>query len=77
MIYKYTQNYNALTIAGHTHCGQVNLPIIKDLVSPTDHKFIQNYQEINGNKLFITCCAVETLIPIRFFTYPRIDILYL
>lgn len=77
LVYKYPQNLHALTISGHTHCGQVNLPILKEFAIPTKHQFQENFQIANDNKLFISCGAGETLLPIRLFNPPRIDILHL
>ena len=68
-----------LTLAGHTHGGQVNLPIIGRPIVPS--KFGSRYAyglvEENGKKLFVTGGVGTSIIPVRFRVKPEIAMLTL
>jgi predicted MPP superfamily phosphohydrolase len=69
----------SLTLAGHTHGGQVKLPIFGRPHVPS--KFGQRYaygliQEA-GRKLFVTGGVGTSIIPVRFGVSPEIVILHL
>ncbi|MGH9802309.1 MAG: metallophosphoesterase, partial [Blastocatellia bacterium] len=70
-------NRVSLTIAGHTHGGQVALPLIGRLVVPS--KFKQRYAVghviENGKHLFVTTGVGTSIIPVRFGVPPEIAIL--
>ncbi|MBS1791130.1 MAG: metallophosphoesterase [Acidobacteria bacterium] len=70
-------NRVALTIAGHTHGGQVALPLVGRLVVPS--KFKQRYAAghiIEGGKyLFVTTGVGTSIIPVRFRVPPEIAVL--
>jgi predicted MPP superfamily phosphohydrolase len=67
----------SLSLAGHTHGGQVNLPLVGRLVVPS--KFGQRYAygliEENGRKLFVTQGIGTSILPVRFGAPPEIVIL--
>ena len=69
----------SLTLAGHTHGGQVNLPIVGRLIVPS--RFGQRYAyglvEENGRKLFVTGGIGTSIVPVRFRVAPEIVILTL
>jgi predicted MPP superfamily phosphohydrolase len=69
----------ALTIAGHTHGGQVALPIIGRPIVPSD--FGQRYAAghiIEGPKhLFVTTGVGSSILPVRFRVPPEISLLTL
>jgi hypothetical protein len=66
-----------LSLAGHTHGGQVNLPLIGRPVVPS--KFGRRYAyglvEENGKKLFVTEGIGTSIIPVRFRAAPEIVML--
>jgi len=68
-----------LTLAGHTHGGQVNLPLVGRPIVPS--KFGSRYAyglvEENGKKLFVTGGVGTSIIPVRFRVKPEIAILTL
>ncbi len=70
-------NQVALTIAGHTHGGQVALPLIGRPMVPS--KFKQRYAAghiVENNKhLFVTTGVGTSIIPVRFGVPPEIAIL--
>jgi predicted MPP superfamily phosphohydrolase len=69
----------SLTIAGHTHGGQVNLPFVGRLIVPS--KFGQRYamgQVVEqGRHLFVSGGIGTSSIPVRFRVPPEIVILTL
>ena len=66
-----------LTLAGHTHGGQITLPLIGAPVVPS--KFGQRYArgliEEKGRKMIVSQGLGTSLLPIRFNTLPEIVIL--
>jgi predicted MPP superfamily phosphohydrolase len=69
----------SLSVAGHTHGGQVNLPIVGRLIVPS--KFGQRYAygliEEDGRKLFVTGGVGTSILPVRFRVPPEVVILTL
>jgi predicted MPP superfamily phosphohydrolase len=69
----------SLTLAGHTHGGQVKLPIFGRPKVPS--KFGQRYAygliEESGRKLFVTGGVGTSIIPVRFGVPPEVVILQL
>jgi hypothetical protein len=69
----------ALTVAGHTHGGQVNLPFLGRPVVPS--KFGQRYAfghvVEGGRHLFVSGGVGTSIIPVRFRVPPEIVILKL
>ena len=69
----------SLTIAGHTHGGQVNLPFFGRRIVPSKFKeryAIGHIQEA-GHHLFVTPGIGTSMIPVRFRVPPEISILTL
>lgn len=69
----------ALTLAGHTHCGQVNLPLIGRPILPSagSHRWPCGLYDENGRKLFVTGGVGVSILPVRFRAPPEIVILTL
>ncbi len=69
----------SLTLAGHTHGGQVRLPLIGRPVVPS--KYGQRYAygliDEGGRKLFVTGGVGTSILPVRFGVPPEIVILRL
>lgn len=68
-----------LTLAGHTHCGQVNLPILGRLVhaSRMSERWACGLYDEDGRKLFVTGGVGVSILPVRFRAPPEIVILTL
>ncbi len=70
-------NRVALTIAGHTHGGQIALPLVGRLVVPS--RFKQRYAAglviEDGKQLFVTTGVGTSIIPVRFGVPPEIALL--
>lgn len=67
----------ALSVAGHTHGGQVNIPVVGRLVVPSAHGQRFAYGHINeqGRNLFVTAGIGTSILPVRFNQPPEIVIL--
>lgn len=67
----------SLTIAGHTHGGQVDVPLYGPPIVPSD--FGQRYAEglviEDGRRLFVSAGIGTSILPVRFRVVPRVDVL--
>ena len=68
-------NYNVnLILAGHSHNGQVRLPVIGALYTPTyAKKYYDNYYDVNGTDLYISSGIGVSTINYRLFNRPSIN----
>ncbi len=73
-----------VTLTGHTHCGQIRIPVLYKYAIPTEGEWYSGgYYDLgsgsNGsmNKLYITCGVGEVGLPLRLFNPPAVDILEL
>ncbi len=66
-----------LTLAGHTHGGQVNLPLLGRRVVPSDYgeKYAIGYVEEGTRRLFVTSGIGTSILPLRFRVPPEIAVL--
>ncbi len=66
-----------LTIAGHTHGGQVDLPLVGRLIVPSDYgqRFAYGHIVEEGRHLFVSSGIGTSIIPVRFRVPPEIVIL--
>jgi uncharacterized protein len=69
----------SLTIAGHTHGGQVALPGYGPIIVPSAYglKYARGHVVENGNHLFVSTGIGTTMLPVRLCTPPEITILIL
>jgi uncharacterized protein len=69
----------ALTLAAHSHCGQVNLPIVGRLVasSPGSARWPCGLYDQGGRKLFVSGGVGTSILPLRFGCPPEIDVVTL
>jgi len=69
----------SLTIAGHTHGGQVNLPLLGRLIVPSYYgqRYASGHIVEGGRHLFVSTGIGTSIIPVRFRVPPAIDILTL
>jgi uncharacterized protein len=66
-----------LTLAGHTHGGQVNLPLLGRLIVPSDfgERFAAGHVREDGRDLFVTTGIGTSIVPVRFRVPPEIAVL--
>lgn len=72
---KYTNNIADLTLAGHTHGGQIRIPWLYKKVIPTRGNFDQWLTQETNTQLFVTSWLGETWLPLRLFNFPVIDVI--
>lgn len=68
-----------LIVAGHTHCGQINLPFIGPLWVPTDaprSAYCGLYTD-QRRKVFVTSGVGTSILPIRIGAPPQWDMLHI
>lgn len=72
-------NRVAVTLAGHTHCGQVNFPILGRMVhaSRMSERWACGLYDEGGRKLFVTGGVGVSILPVRFRAPPEIVVLTL
>lgn len=75
-------NYNAdITLVGHTHCGQIRLPLIHDwlrpYIYPVEGDFDCGYMRTKYTQLFITPGLWEVFLPMRWRNPPTISVISL
>lgn len=68
-----------LTLAGHTHGGQVNLPVIGRPVVPSRYgqRYAAGHVVEDGRHLFVSVGTGTSILPVRFRVPPEIVILTL
>lgn len=66
-----------LMLSGHTHGGQVWLPIIGSPIVPSSYgqKYAYGHIKDNGLDLFVTTGIGESILPFRFLVPPEIAVL--
>jgi hypothetical protein len=66
-----------LTLAGHTHGGQVNLPFFGRLIVPSQfgERFAIGHVHEDGRDLFVTPGIGTSIVPVRFGVPPEISVL--
>ena len=69
----------ALTLAGHTHGAQVDLPGLRDKATPSQHgaHYTKGHQVEGGRHLFVSPGIGTSRFPIRFRARPEVTILRL
>ena len=66
-----------LTLAGHTHGGQVNLPLFGRLIVPSAYgqRFAIGHVREGGRDLFVTPGIGTSIVPVRFRVPPEVSLL--
>ncbi|MGN0005622.1 MAG: metallophosphoesterase [Candidatus Gastranaerophilaceae bacterium] len=66
-----------LTLAGHTHGGQVVIPFIGPIIVPSKYgkKYASGYFEEDGKKMIVTKGIGTSILPVRFNCVPEIDVI--
>lgn len=68
----------ALTVAGHSHCGQVNLPVVgRVAVSPGSAEWPCGLYAADGRQLYVTGGVGVSVLPVRFRAPPEMAIVTL
>jgi hypothetical protein len=66
-----------LTLAGHTHGGQVNLPVLGRLIVPSrfGERYAIGHVHEDGRDLFVSPGIGTSIVPVRFRVPPEISVL--
>ena len=66
-----------LTVAGHTHGGQVYIPLLGRPVVPSEYgqRYAIGLIQENGKQLFVGSGIGTSILPVRFMTPPEVSIL--
>jgi hypothetical protein len=69
----------SLTIAAHTHGGQVNIPFIGSPIVPSKYgqRYVAGHVVEKGRHLFVTTGVGTSILPLRFRVPPEIAVLTL
>ena len=69
----------ALTMAGHTHGGQVRIPFFGPVIVPSRHgrRYAQGHIVEQGRNLFVSPGLGTSILPVRFLVPPEVSRLYL
>jgi len=69
----------SLTLAGHTHGGQVNFPIVGAMIVPSQYgqRFAKGHIVEDNKHLFVTSGIGTSIFPVRFRVPPEIAVLRL
>ena len=69
----------ALTVAGHTHGGQVNLPVLRRRAIPSRYgdRYAAGHVEEGGRHLFVSAGIGTSRFPVRFRRPPEVALLTL
>lgn len=63
-----------LILAGHSHNGQVNIPVIKKVFLPFgSKKYYENYYNLDGTPLYVSSGIGESRVDFRLFNTPSIN----
>jgi predicted MPP superfamily phosphohydrolase len=78
-VFVYAPARVSLTLSGHLHGGQVDLPGLRRFVMPTRHgsRFKEGHVVESGRHLFVSRGVGETGVPIRIGAPPEVPILRL
>jgi predicted MPP superfamily phosphohydrolase len=78
-IFPEIQSRVSLTLAGHTHGGQVNLPLVGRLVVPSRYKqrYAMGHIVEDGRHLFVAGGIGTSILPVRFRVPPEVVIITL
>lgn len=66
-----------LMVAGHTHCGQIQIPFIYKYAIPTVGDYDGGYMDHPNTQLYISCGLGEGGLPIRLFNRPELTVMTL
>ncbi len=68
-----------LVLAGHTHGGQCDFPIVGSPIVPSSYgqKYAKGLIEENGKQLFVTTGVGTSIFPVRFRVPPEIAVIEL
>jgi predicted MPP superfamily phosphohydrolase len=72
-------DWPSLTLAGHTHGAQVNLPVVRDKVTPSDHgtRYAGGLVREGARVMYVSRGIGTSTLPVRFRAVPEVVMLTL
>jgi predicted MPP superfamily phosphohydrolase len=65
-----------LGLAGHTHGGQVRLPVVDSLWAPSGGlPYLQGWYTKNRSQLYVSRGIGTTIVPARFLARPEVPVI--
>jgi predicted MPP superfamily phosphohydrolase len=62
----------ALTLAGHTHGGQIKLPFVDPVWAPSDPRFVYGHIVEQGRHMIVSGGLGTSVVPLRIGVPPEI-----
>jgi len=74
-----SKHYPDITLAGHTHGGQIRLPYLYKKVLPIEGKFLwdRGLHRYQNHKVFVSSGMGQVGLPLRFLVPPVVDVIEL
>lgn len=69
------ERHVALTLAGHTHGGQVALPLLGSIAALLGHRYVHGHFTENGRHLVVSAGLGCTRVPVRILVPPEITVI--
>lgn len=66
-----------VTLAAHTHGGQIRIPWLYRKIIPTHGSFDRGWYDLPNTRVFVTSGVGENAVPLRFLVPPVIDVIRL
>ena len=64
-----------LVLSGHSHGGQVRLPIIGKIITPPgSKKYYDEYYNVNDTKMYVSYGLGTSLLRLRLFDHPSFNL---
>lgn len=78
-VFAFVPSRVALTLAGHVHGAQVNLPLLRTRITPSRYpdRYRAGHIEQHGRHLFVTRGIGTSRLPVRFLAPPEVALLQL
>ena len=78
-VFPYVPATVSLTLSGHTHGAQVDVPGVRNLVTPSQHgaHYTKGHHVEGGRHLFVSAGVGTSRLPVRFRARPEVSVLEL
>ncbi len=64
-----------LMLSGHTHAGQIRIPLLYKYIIPTEHNLDKGFYNISDQNVFVTAGIGSSGLPMRLFNFPEISLI--
>ena len=74
-LFPHVRDRAALTLAGHTHGGQLSVPLVRRLIAPTREGYVGGLVEEAGAYLYVSRGVGTTWLPVRLNAPPEVAVI--